>query len=151
MRAILLSTLILCASLSFAAERKLGKPLTLNAPTPIADVLATPANYVDKTVQVKGKVTEVCEMMGCWTNLVDDNGKMIRVKVNDGEIVFPKTAVGRSAIAEGTFTKIELTKEQAIARAKHEAEEQGRKFNPASVKSGTTIYQIQGTGAVLLD
>ena len=41
--------------------------------------------------------------------------------------------------------------EQAVAKAKHTAEEQGRKFDPASVKSGTTIYQIEGTGAQLLN
>lgn len=146
----IISVLVLCA-LCFAAERKLGQPLTLKSQTPIKELLDSPDQYVGKTVQVKGKVTEVCEMMGCWTNLADDNGKMIRVKVNDGEIVFPKTAVGRTAIAEGALKKIELTREQAVAQARHEAEEQGRKFNPASVKSGVTIYQIQGTGAVLLD
>jgi hypothetical protein len=138
--------------LGLAAESKLGKPLTLSSQTAIGDILASPDKYTGKTVQVKGKITEVCEMMGCWTNLVDSaSGKMIKVKVTDGEIVFPKEAVGKTAIAEGELKKFELTKEQAIARAKHEAEEQGRKFNPASVKGGATIYQIQGTGAVIID
>jgi hypothetical protein len=144
--------MVLVAALCFAAEKKLGKTLTLASQTPIADILAAPENYTGKTVQVKGRITEVCQMMGCWTTLLDDaTGKRIRIKVNDGEIVFPKDAIGKMAIAEGTLKKIELTKEQAIARAKHEAEEQGRKFNPASVKGGMTIYQIQGDGAVLID
>lgn len=142
---------LLAAVACLAAETKLGKPLTLTSPSTIKEVLDSPAQFTGKTVQVKGKVTEVCQMMGCWTNLADADGKMIRIKVKDGEIVFPKDSIGKTAIAEGLFKKIELTKEQAIAQAKHEAEEQGRKFNPASVKSGTTIYQIQGTGAVLLD
>jgi hypothetical protein len=142
---------IILPLLCFAGEKKLGQPLTLTSQTPIKTLLAAPDDYVGKTVQVKGKATEVCEMMGCWTNLVDESGKMIKIKVADGEIVFPKEHVGKVVIAEGTLKKLELTKEQAIARAKHEAEEQGRKFNPASVKSGTVIYQIQGTGAVLVD
>jgi hypothetical protein len=143
--------LVLCLSV-VAADSKLGKPLTLETSTSIAEILASPDKYVGKTVQVKGKVTEVCEMMGCWTNLLDSaSGKMIKVKVTDGDIVFPKEAVGKMATAEGELKKFELTKEQAIARAKHEAEEQGRKFNPASVKGGATIYQIQGTGAVIVD
>lgn len=134
----------------FGAEQKLGKPLALSSATPIDQLLAQPGRYVDKTVQVKGEVTEVCQMMGCWTNVKDPtSGKMIRIKVNDGEIVFPKDAVGKSVVAEGKFTKIELTKEQAAAQAKHEAEEQGRKFDASKVKGGMTIYQIQGTGAVL--
>jgi len=144
--------LFLTAALSFGGEVKLGKPLTLKSATGVSEVLDAPEKYVGQTIQVKGKVTEVCQMMGCWTNIVDPaTNKMIRVKVNDGEIVFPKDAVGKSIVAEGVLKKIELTKEQAIAQAKHEAEEQGRKFNPASVKSGKTTYQIQGTGAVLSD
>jgi hypothetical protein len=103
-------------------------------------------------VQVRGKVTEVCEMAGCWMSLVDPAGNSsIRVKVNDGEIVFPKTAIGKIALAEGPLKQLNLTREQMVARAKHEAEEQGRKFNPESVKSGGTIYQIQGTGAVIFE
>ncbi|MDX2153901.1 MAG: DUF4920 domain-containing protein [Bryobacteraceae bacterium] len=113
--------------------------------------MSQPDAFVGKTVQVKGKVTEVCQNMGCWMNLVDSaSAKSVRIKVKDGEIVFPKDAVGKMAIAEGKLAKMELTKEQVVARAKHEAEEQGRKFNPHSVKGGETVYQIAGTGAVLL-
>jgi hypothetical protein len=134
------------------AETKLGKPLTLKEATPIATVLAEPGPYVGKMVQVKGKITEVCQMQGCWMALTDTaTNKMIRIKVNDGEIVFPTEAVGKTAIAEGTLTKIEMTREQALASAKHEAEERGRKFDPSKIKSGQTIYQIRGLGAVVLD
>ena len=89
-------------------------------------------------------------MAGCWMALSDD-GKILRIKVNDGDIVFPKEAVGKLAIAEGKLEKMDLTREQTIARAKHEADEQGRKFNPKSIKSGTVVYQVAGTGALLLD
>jgi hypothetical protein len=110
--------------------------------------MASPDPFVDKIVQVKGKVTEVCQMMGCWMQLVE-GGQSIRVKVNDGDIVFPKTSIGKTAVAEGRLRKLELTKDQAVARARHEAEERGTKFDPESVKSGATIYQIQGSGAVI--
>jgi hypothetical protein len=72
------------------------------------------------------------------------------VKVNDGEIVFPKDGAGRTITAEGVFTKEDLTREQAIDRAREEAKDSGRKFDPASIKTGTVIYQIQGTGAVIV-
>jgi hypothetical protein len=112
--------------------------------------MASPERSVGKVVQVKGKIAEVCQMMGCWMQLVDGDSA-VRIKVEDGEIVFPKTAVGKSAVAEGTLKKLQLSKEQAVARARHEAHERGTKFDPASVKSGATIYQIQGTGAVILE
>jgi ribonuclease Y len=34
-------------------------------------------------------------------------------------------------------------------RAKEEATANGRKFDPSSIKSGITIYQVQGTGAMI--
>ena len=145
----LLSAVLLSASLLVAADLQLGKPLTVKEPMPLATLMAKPADYVGKTVQVKGKIVEVCEMMGCWMDLVNDEGQKLRIKVNDGEIVFPKDASGKMAVAEGQFNKLELTKEQAIARAKEEAEEKKRKFDPASVKGPMTVYQIQGTGAVI--
>jgi hypothetical protein len=133
-----------------AADIKLGKPLALKHSVAVDELLASPGAHIGKTVQVKGKVTEVCQAMGCWMNLVSESGKSIRIKVDDGEIVFPKDAPGRTAIAEGKLSKIELTKDQAIARARHEAEESNKKFDAASIKSGATEYQIQGSGAVIL-
>jgi hypothetical protein len=146
--------IVLLAALSWAvaaAEVRLGKALTLSESTPLETLLKEPAAFNGKTVQVKGKVTAVCERMGCWMNLVDDGNRSVRIKVDDGEIAFPKSSIGKTAIAEGRFQKIELNREQALARARHEAEEQGRTFDPASVKSGTIIYQILGSGAVILE
>jgi hypothetical protein len=137
------------ATLLGAGEVKLGKPFSLKDPVSIATLLAHPDDYAGKTVQVKGRIAEVCQMMGCWMDLVSNDGQKIRIKVNDGEIVFPKDASGKAAVAEGRFTKIVLTRDQAIAQAEEQAKEAGRKFDPASVKSGMTLYQIQGTGAVI--
>src|SRR5215472_15921172 len=103
----LISVLVFSAALLSAADLKLGKPLTVKEAMPLATLLAKPADYVGKTVQVKGKIVEV----------------------NDGEIEFPKESSGKSAIAEGTLAKLELSKEEAVERARHEAEEKHRKFD----------------------
>jgi len=140
------------AGLMAAAELKLGKPLTVKEPVSIEKIYSEPEKFVGKTVAVKGKITEVCQMMGCWMNLVDSaSGKSIRIKVNDGEIEFPKNGAGKMAIAEGILTKIELSKERAIAEARHEADEMHKKFDPKSVVGPITRYQIRGSGAVVLD
>ncbi len=143
--------ILLSSALLLAAEVKLGKPLTLKETTPIASLAGEPAKYVGKTVQARGRVTELCQKMGCWMNLADESGKLVRIKVKDGEIVFPKTAVGKTAVAEGKFVKLDLTKEQALALRKHEAEANGKPFDAASVAGPAVIYQIQGTGAVILE
>ncbi len=135
-----------------AAEVKLGQPLKLKESMPIANLIARPDPFVGKTVQVKGKVTEVCQMMGCWMALTDTaTHESIRIQVKDGEMVFPKDSAGKIAVAEGKLEKLSLTQEQTSAQARHEAEEQGRKFNPDAVKGPSVSYQIRGTGAVLVD
>ena len=42
-----------------------------------------------------------------------------------------------------------MTREQAIERAREEAKDANKTFDPASIKSGMVEYQIQGTGAVV--
>ncbi len=146
------SLVLLCTAAAAIAETRLGKPLTLDQPTPLADVAAKPEPLVGKHIQVKGRITEVCQKMGCWVQLVDPaTSAALRVKVKDGEIEFPKDGSGRMAVVEGKLARIELTEEQAAARARHEAEEQKRPFDPSRVKGPAVIYQLQGTGAVVLD
>lgn len=140
---------LVCATPAAAEDLRLGKPLTLDKPVTLAALFADLDSVTGKTVQVAGKVTEVCEMMGCWMNLTDTDGHLLRIKVDDGVIVFPKDSVGKSAIAEGKLEKFERTREQLIAAAKHEAEEQHRTFDPSRIKSGKTTYQLAGTGAVI--
>lgn len=140
----------LCTLPAIAENIQLGKPLTLQSATPIADILSNPASFDGKQVQVKGKVTGVCQMMGCWMAITDTaTGKMIRIKVVDGEITFPGDSVGRTAVAEGKLTKIELSREEVVARAKQQAEARKQKFDPAKITAGEVIWQIAGTGAVI--
>lgn len=147
MRTLILLTLSMAA---LCGAEKFGKGLTLKESTPIGTILGAPDQYIGKMVQVKGTITEVCQMMGCWLQ-IQDGEKGLRVKVKDGEIMFPKNGAGKKAVAEGLLKKIELNQQQAVAWAKHEAEERGQKFDASKIKSGMTMYQIQGTGAVVLD
>jgi hypothetical protein len=64
-------------------------------------------------------------------------------------IVFPKEARGRRAVAEGVVTKTVLTLEETVARLQGQAEEQGDAFDPETVTEPLTLYEIEGTGAVI--
>ena len=148
----LLCTAIALTSLAFGAEQKFGKPLTLAEPVAVGNLLAKPDPFVGQTVQVKGKVSEICEAMGCWMNLIDDQGHALRIDVGDENgIAFPQSAIGKTAIAEGKLAKIEMSRKEVIAMAQEEAREAHRKFDASKIKSGRTIYQIAGTGAVIVD
>jgi len=125
-----------------------GEPLTGKDTTKISVLLAEPDEYVGKTVRVKGIVTGVCEKRGCWVSLAsDEEFQELRVKVDDGVIVFPITAKGKKAIAEGVFNKIEMSMEQTLTYKKHHAEEHGEDFDPSSVTEPLVYYQIKATGA----
>jgi len=150
--AITVTLVVLALALSLNAKTNLGQPLTVSEATPIPTILDSPDAFVGKTLQVEGKITAVCEQMGCWMNLVDTaSGKSLRIKVKDGAIIFPVEAIGRKALAEGKLERLELSKDDAIARGRHEAEENGRPFDPKSVVGPLTLYQLAGTGAVILD
>lgn len=116
----------------------------------VSELIAKADEYAGKTVKVEGIITDVCEKRGCWMVIAGDQEfQSVRFKVEDGVIVIPMEAKGKKAVAEGTFRKIEMTKEQTIAQAKHHAEEQGLEFDPASVKGPSVTYQLDGTGAVI--
>jgi len=132
-------------------ELKLGTGLTLNEKTKISDILADPDSYLNQTVLVEGEILNVCPMMGCWMELKSDDGEgMIKIKVKDGDIVFPVEAVGSYALVEGTVYKIDLTQEEAVDYFEHLAEESGEDFDPSVITGPMTIYQIKGLGAEII-
>jgi len=146
---IVLFVFISC-SLIFAQseEEKLGEGITLTEKTSIADILSDPESFLDQVVLIEGEVVDVCPKMGCWMELKSDSEeKIIKVKVKDGDIVFPMEAIGKTAVVEGKVYKIELTEEDAVGYMEHLAEEKGQEFDPSTVKGPMIIYQIKGIGA----
>lgn len=100
-----------------------------------------------KLVRVDGTVADVCPRRGCWIEVVDAGGASIRVKVNDGDIVFPLSAKGKHIAVEGTLEKIEMTEEEARDWKAHLAEEKGEEFDPSTVTGPEVMWRIKGTGA----
>jgi uncharacterized protein DUF4920 len=127
---------------------KYGAGIVLLAETPLKSVLADPASYKGKIVQVQGRVAEVCPKRGCWIDLVAvDSGAKLRVKVADGQIVFPLSAKDHVATVEGVVEKIELDEVQNRVWQAHLAEERGEPFDSTSVAGPATLYQLSGLGA----
>lgn len=125
-----------------------GGGVHLKKSVPISEILANPADYEGKIVQVSGTVEAVCPRRGCWMDLAGDQaGETLRVKVADGEIVFPLSAKGNHAVVEGVVEKIELTEEQHRAWKEHEAQERGETFDPATIEGPLTSWRIHGLGA----
>jgi hypothetical protein len=131
---------------------KYGEELTLAQTTSISQILTDPESYVGQRLLVEGTVVDVCEMRGCWLELASDKDfEKLRIKVDDGVIVFPMSARGQQARVEGVFEKLTLTEEEALEQARHQAEEHGTEFDPSVVTGPATIYQLKGVGALIED
>jgi len=148
--AVLAAVLVSMTALA-AAETVYGKGIGTGETVRVSDLLDHPESYLGKTVRVEGLVVEVCAKRGCWMEIAGDREfETMRIKVDDGVIVFPMEAKGRRAVAEGVFEKFELTPEQAAQRAKHQAEERGKECSEEEAgKAPRVVYQIRGTGAVV--
>lgn len=136
--------------LAGCGSSEFGKPLTLNQPTPIAEILREPQKFDGKRVLVEGKITEVCEMMGCWIMIQGaDEKEALRFKVEDGVIVFPMSVKGKVARAEGVVSVKTQSVDEQIAEGQHHADETGGKFDPSSVTGPKTRIQLNGEGAAI--
>jgi hypothetical protein len=143
-KTILAAAALVFGTVALAAEDiKLGAGVTLKEATPIEKLVEAPGDYVGKTIRIDGVATAVCENMGCWlavSTSEEKDAKTVRLKVEDGVIVFPVSAKGKKVSAEGIFEEIVPKDahgvEAAAEHAKHDAK--------ASKK-----YQIKATGAII--
>ncbi len=154
MRVRLLASLLVLAVSPAVAETcekvSYGAGVTLAETTSVAAILDQPTAFAGKEVRVEGAVKEVCEMAGCWMEIqAGDDARSLKVKVKDGDIVFPVAARGKQAVAQGKVEDLEMSRAKYVSYMKHAAEEQGGKFEEASLAGDGPfhVYQIAGTGA----
>ncbi|MBT6340028.1 MAG: DUF4920 domain-containing protein [Desulfobacula sp.] len=150
---LILAVLAITHTYAYASNSEnFGKPITLQEITKVSDILASPENYANKKVLVKGMVVEVCAKRGCWMDIASDKAfEKIQIKVLDGVIVFPLSARGKEALVEGKVEALNYTKEEAIELLEHKAEEKGEKFDPSSVTGPLTTYRIKALGATITE
>ena len=145
-RYLLAALLIVSMSGVTRAAETFGAAPTVSDATPIAQLLAKPADFQGKTVRVEGIVTGVCTMMGCWMAIAPADapkGPAILIKVDDGVIVFPASARGKRATAQGVVERVGTTGEGQEA-----AREQAEQAGGAKANSPAT-WQIKATGAIV--
>lgn len=147
---VLLASAVAPALAEECEKTSYGAGVTLAETTAIAAILDQPAAFTGKEVRIEGQVQEVCEMAGCWMEIQAAAGeRTLKVKVKDGDIVFPVTARGKQAVAQGKVEDLEMSRGKYVQYRKHAAEEQGGTFDEASLQGDGPfhVYQIAGTGA----
>ena len=130
------------------AAETYGGGVTLTETLSIGKILADPDAYVGQRIRIEGEVTDVCPMKGCWMEIAEPEGDRLRIKVDDDVIVFPQSAKGKRAVAEGVLEEIPMDREQYVSWMSHLAEERGETFDASKVGDGPfRILQLRGLGA----
>lgn len=149
---IILMATLLIPPLANSADSLFGEPVNLNILVPISTLMASPNHYVGKELTVEGTIVSVCSKRGCWMELAtDDSFDRLRVKVRDGEMVFPIRARGQKAYATGALEAIKLDLEQTRAYLGHQAQQHNKPFDPESVTQALTFYQLHPYGVEIRD
>jgi hypothetical protein len=145
----LVITMVLLPAVLAQQPQTFGAGVSLNESTPLDRVLDRPADYEGKTIRVEGVVTAVCMHMGCWMALAPasnaSNGRTVLVKVDDGVIVFPVSAKGRRAVAQGVVERIGT----GDAEGQEAAGEHAKQTGTTGVTSARLSWQLKATGAVV--
>ncbi len=86
----------------------------LPSPMPTAvdleSAITNAKDHADKPMAFSGRITEVCQKMGCWVVLTGENGSLARVTMHDHAFGVPKDSSG-SAIVFGTLSEATLSKD----------------------------------------
>ena len=116
----------------------------------VAQVLAKPAGFLQHPFTVQGKIDAVCQKKGCWMQFATAADQpTFRLKVKDGDIVFPVSAKGKTAYAHGSLKAKPMTLEQTKTYLKHRAEEQGEAFDANAVQTAITLYQFEPVSVLI--
>ncbi len=76
------------------------------------DVIANPEALIGKPGAFSGRITEVCQKMGCWIVLGTSNGDFVRVTMLDHAFGVPKDAASGEAVVYGTLAEKILTADE---------------------------------------
>ena len=115
-----------------------GLEFTLDTSIPAGTVLTNPDEYVGKTVRVTGKVSDVCQKMGCWMVITDADQHM-RITTKGHKFFVAKDGAGATCDLEGTVVK----REASPARTEHFKSEQSEGAPiPAAEEAGEATYEI---------
>jgi hypothetical protein len=115
-----------------------GAPFAVTEALPASAVLPDPSAHAGKPVRVKGELAEVCQKMGCWAVVRDDQGHSMRITMKDHAFGIDKDTAGRACDVEGELVKKAVDPKQL----EHFASE-GAKEHPEAGK--TEAWEIVAT------
>jgi hypothetical protein len=148
----LLLLLPMSCLLSFALWAKdagvetFGKPLSLKKTLSLQEAIQQPAKYQNQKVLLEGKISDVCQMKGCWL-MLSDGERAIRIKFEGYSFFVPKNSRGKKVRAEGRLVQETLSEDMA----RHYAAEQSTKSDPSAIKGPQRVVTFEATGVAIFN
>lgn len=147
MKATIITLLLLSYSQVILSANEYGEKLKTDELTPISKILADAKAYEGKEVTIKGMITNVCSMRGCWMEFASDKKyQTLRIKVKDGDMVFPISAKGKLAYAKGTLSSMTVSEEKLMEYEKSYAQKEKRKPDYSKITGPKTYHQFIPSG-----
>ena len=128
-----------------AGVRTFGKPSVKKAVS-LQEALAQPGKYQNQKVLLEGKISDVCQMKGCWL-MLSDGERAIRIKFENYSFFVPKDSRGKKVRAEGRLIQETLSEDMAH----HYAAEQSTKSDPSEIKGPQRVVTFEAAGVAILD
>jgi hypothetical protein len=83
-------------------EQAFGAPLVgQREPVALSALIDDPAAYTGQVVRTEGEISAVCQNMGCWMELRDEQARAVRVPMAGHSFFLPRDVSGRRALVEG--------------------------------------------------
>jgi hypothetical protein len=137
---------LLSFSLWAKDARTFGKPLSIQKAVSLEEALQQPGKYQNQKVLLEGKISDVCQMKGCWL-MLSDGKRAIRIKFEGYSFFVPKDSRGKKVRAEGRLSQETLSEEMA----RHYAAEQSTKSDLSAIKGPQRVVTFEAIGVAILD
>lgn len=112
--------------------------------TQIQNLFATKGKF---NAKLEAKVTDVCQMKGCWMKLDIGNEKEIMVNFKDYSFFVPKNIIGKKVVVSGDAFKRNIS----VDELKHYARDRGENESAISlIVEPKEIYSLTAKGVILL-
>ena len=123
-----------------------GETITEENTLDVSSFLAAMSGADTMNVKVKGTVSSCCQHSGCWMDIDLENGSVMTVSFKDGAFVIPKDATGKTAVIEGTASKILVPVDRLKAYAKDEGKSEEE---IAAITEPVWEYSFVARGVIL--
>jgi hypothetical protein len=129
-----------------AGVRTFGKPLSIKKALSLQEALQQPTKFENQTVLLEGKISDVCQMKGCWL-MLSDGQRAIRIKFEGYSFFVPKDSRGKKVRAEGRLIQETLSEDMA----RHYAAEQTTQSDLPEIKGPQRVVTFEAAGVAILD